>query len=40
MVERMNILWLVPPSPYEGNPNIGQYRFFKVMKEPTSIIYP
>ena len=36
----MNVLWLVPPSPYEGNPNVGQYRFFKVMSTNSSIIYP
>jgi len=39
----MNITWLVPPNPErfgKGFPNVGQYRFFKVMPTRASIIYP
>lgn len=36
----MKVLWLFPPSPEGGFPNISQYRFFKYMPVRSSIIYP
>jgi len=34
----MKVLWLVPPIP--GNPNIGQYRFYKNTPVRASLEYP